>query len=103
MSDERLLVYVDLEGDYSAEVEGVRATCSRCGHETESFGTSGASVRRCLVLLREECPRAAIGCASAFAVMLRRDAGERQGLRVRIRCDAPARPEGAKRVRLVES
>lgn len=38
------------------ECLGVRVTCSRCGHETESYGTSGASVRRCLVLLREECP-----------------------------------------------
>jgi hypothetical protein len=44
-----------LEGDY-AEVEGVCATCRRCGHETESYGTSDASVRRCLALLREECP-----------------------------------------------
>lgn len=44
-----------LEGDY-AEVEGVTATCSRCDHETESFGTSDASIKRCLVLLREECP-----------------------------------------------
>jgi hypothetical protein len=25
--------------------------------ETESYGTSEASVRRCLVMLREECPR----------------------------------------------
>jgi len=47
--------YVELEGDY-ATVEGVCVTCSRCGHESESYGTSDASVRRCLVLLREECP-----------------------------------------------
>jgi hypothetical protein len=46
---------VELDGDYSM-VDGVCATCSRCGHETESFGTSAASVRRCLVLMREECP-----------------------------------------------
>jgi hypothetical protein len=44
-----------LDGDYT-EVEGVVATCSRCGHETESYGTSEASIKRCLVLLREECP-----------------------------------------------
>jgi hypothetical protein len=50
------VVEVELEGDYT-EVDGVMATCSRCGHETESFGTSDASVRRCLALLREECPR----------------------------------------------
>jgi hypothetical protein len=44
-----------LDGDY-ATVEGVVARCTRCDHETESFGTSDASIRRCLVMLREECP-----------------------------------------------
>lgn len=47
---------VDLEGDYT-DVPGVEAECTECGHTTESYGTSGASVRRCLVLMREECPR----------------------------------------------
>ena len=47
---------VELEGDYVAVVEGVCATCSRCGHETESYGTTDASVRRCLALLHDECP-----------------------------------------------
>jgi hypothetical protein len=46
--------YVELEGDY-APVDGVRVTCSHCGAETESFGASDASIRRCLALLREEC------------------------------------------------
>lgn len=45
---------VELEGDYGT-VDGVMATCSRCGHTTESFGTSERSVKRCLVLMREEC------------------------------------------------
>ena len=45
-----------LETDDGHEVEGVTVECSRCGHETESFGTSPASVRRCLALMREECP-----------------------------------------------
>lgn len=45
----------ELEGDYGP-VPGVAATCSECGHETESFGTSDRSRRRCLVLMREECP-----------------------------------------------
>jgi len=45
-----------LENDDGFEVEGVTVECSRCGHETESFGTSPVSVRRCLALLREECP-----------------------------------------------
>jgi hypothetical protein len=48
---------VDLEGDYGP-VPSTVATCSRCGHETESYGTSGASERRCLLLMREECPLA---------------------------------------------
>jgi hypothetical protein len=45
----------ELDGDYST-VEGVCATCSRCGHETESYGTTDASVKRCLAMLRDECP-----------------------------------------------
>ena len=49
--------YAELPGDYSDTVEGVCATCSRCGHETESFGTGDASIRRSLLMLRESCPR----------------------------------------------
>jgi hypothetical protein len=45
-----------LENDDGHEVDGVVVTCSRCDHATQSFGTGEASVRRCLVLLREECP-----------------------------------------------
>ena len=48
---------VDLEGDYRDDVPGVCVTCSRCQHVTESYGTGGASIRRCLALMREECPR----------------------------------------------
>lgn len=46
----------DLENEDGRTVPGVQATCSKCGHTTESFGTGEASIRRCLVLLREECP-----------------------------------------------
>jgi len=46
-----------LENDEGREVPGLIATCERCGHTTESFGTSGLSRRRCLVLMREECPK----------------------------------------------
>jgi hypothetical protein len=35
----------------------VRATCSRCGHTTVSFGTDEKSRKRCLALMREGCPR----------------------------------------------
>jgi hypothetical protein len=47
---------IELEGEFGP-IDSVEAECARCGHCTESFGTHGASVRRCLVLLREECPR----------------------------------------------
>ncbi len=47
----------EITNDAGYEVESVCAECPRCGHVTESFGTSGASIRRCLVLLRDECPR----------------------------------------------
>jgi len=49
--------YDDIETDSGQLVSGVRVTCGRCGHETESFGTGEASIRRCCALLREECPR----------------------------------------------
>jgi hypothetical protein len=47
----------EIEGDFRS-VDGVVVTCSRCGASSESFGTSPASVRRCLVLLREQCDEA---------------------------------------------
>jgi hypothetical protein len=47
----------------SAEIEfqgrtiaGVEVTCLRCEHCERAGGTTGASVRRCLALLRENCP-----------------------------------------------
>jgi hypothetical protein len=53
-------IKVDIEeGTDSEEVDIVTATCSRCGHETESYGTSDASRKRCLALLRAECPEGA--------------------------------------------
>ena len=56
------LVYCDideitLENDDGFEIESVEATCKRCGHTTDSFGTSEVSELRCLALMREECPR----------------------------------------------
>ena len=46
-----------LTDDNDRDVDGVVATCSRCDHSTSSFGTGDNSKKRCLVLLREECPR----------------------------------------------
>ena len=45
-----------LTNENNIQVPSVTATCTRCGHETESYGTSDASVRRCLALMRGECP-----------------------------------------------
>lgn len=47
---------IELDGDNGEPIDSTCATCKRCGHETESYGTSSASARRCLVLLRKECP-----------------------------------------------
>ena len=47
---------ITLEGDYANEIDSVEATCSRCGHTTQSYGQHEDSIRRCLVLLRDECP-----------------------------------------------
>lgn len=44
------------ENDEGIIVANTTATCERCGHETFSWGDSGASVKRCLALLCEECP-----------------------------------------------
>jgi hypothetical protein len=47
---------VYIAGEHGDDVESVSATCPRCHHQTESYGTSSSSISRCLVLLREECP-----------------------------------------------
>ena len=47
----------EVENDNGYPVASVEAECSRCGHRAQSFGTSDRSVKRCLVLLREECPK----------------------------------------------
>jgi len=48
--------YVDLTNDRGHDIPGVIVTCKRCTHEEESFGEGDNSVRRCLALLRENCP-----------------------------------------------
>jgi len=47
---------IEIEDDNGRQVSATSAECSRCHHETTSFGTASASIRRCLVLMREECP-----------------------------------------------
>ncbi len=46
-----------LEGEHGNDIDSVTATCSKCGHTTESYGTEDGSIKRCLVLMREECPK----------------------------------------------
>ena len=45
----------ELEGDYGGYVDGLRLTCSRCGHEVTVFGTTERSAQRGAIMLREEC------------------------------------------------
>lgn len=47
---------VTLVNDSNREQAGVQATCSQCQHQVEAYGTGDASRRRCLALMREECP-----------------------------------------------
>lgn len=44
------------ENDNGILVDCTHAYCTECEHETMSIGTGEASVKRCLVLMREECP-----------------------------------------------
>ena len=48
--------YSSQENDYGTESDCVLAICPKCGHQTESWGNSETSIKRCLVLLNEECP-----------------------------------------------
>lgn len=48
--------YTTLDGDYG-EVDAALARCLRCGTEVEAYGTSEASVKAALMMLRENCSR----------------------------------------------
>lgn len=48
--------YGRTENENGVEVDCVTCTCTECGHETMSYGSGSASVRRCLALMKEECP-----------------------------------------------
>lgn len=49
---------VDIESEDTGRlIAGVEATCTDCGHITRSFGEGDSSIRRCLALMREECPK----------------------------------------------
>lgn len=42
--------------EHGREVPGVVVSCTRCSYSTESFGQGDGSVRRCMMLLKEQCP-----------------------------------------------
>lgn len=46
----------EVENEHGRMQPSVKVTCGRCGHTTQSFGTGEKSIRRCLMLLKEECP-----------------------------------------------
>ena len=48
--------YISLKSESGRMIDGVEVTCSRCGHTTQSYGTSESSIKRALACLREECP-----------------------------------------------
>jgi hypothetical protein len=47
---------VTLKNDSGRALPGVRAECVRCGYVVESFGTGDGSRRRCLAVMRDDCP-----------------------------------------------
>ena len=48
---------IEMDGSNGYPVASVLAECRICGFVTSSYGTSEASIRRCLAMMREECPR----------------------------------------------
>ena len=46
---------ITVRDERGREAEGLILTCSRCGETVEVYGTSGASLRRGFVKLRENC------------------------------------------------
>lgn len=47
---------VETENDNGRTQPAVCVTCKDCGHAETSLGTSDRSIKRCLALLRENCP-----------------------------------------------
>ena len=49
-------VECDVENTVTDGRPSVTVTCTACEHSTTSFGRGEGSIKRCLALLREECP-----------------------------------------------
>lgn len=47
---------MELEGETGRLIPSTKVTCSKCDHSAEVYGTSSASIRRGLAMLKEECP-----------------------------------------------
>jgi hypothetical protein len=47
--------YTRLETERGSQIPGVIVRCKGCDGTTESYGVTDASVKRCLVLLKEKC------------------------------------------------
>ncbi len=45
-----------VENEKGNMVQGCQATCGQCGHKEQSFGDGIKSQKRCLALLRRNCP-----------------------------------------------
>lgn len=55
----RVLVHIEettLTNERGYDQDGIEATCARCEHTVEVFGTEDASIKRACATLREECP-----------------------------------------------
>ena len=53
---ECMVDYTEEENEEGFVNDCVMVECGECGHETQSWGHGKPSVKRCLALLREECP-----------------------------------------------
>lgn len=52
----RRVVPCEAEDIVEDKIRSVAVYCTRCGHSVISYGRSDRSIRRCLALMREECP-----------------------------------------------
>lgn len=51
---------VDTHPDSGREIPVIKVTCGRCDHEVQCFtkaGNEAAAIKRCFVMLKEECPQ----------------------------------------------
>jgi hypothetical protein len=46
-----------LTDEQGRTISGIVVKCSKCGHETKSFGWSQASLLNCLAQMTKECPK----------------------------------------------